>query len=58
LDDLKEKRGYWKLKETALCGERYLEEAGKTDCVTIIIIIIIIIIIRSSDKKLPAFYGV
>jgi len=54
MDDLKEKRGYWKWKETALCGERYLEEAGKTDSVTIIIIIIII---RSSDKKLPAFYG-
>jgi hypothetical protein len=27
LDDLKEKRGYWKLKEGALCGELALEEA-------------------------------
>jgi hypothetical protein len=27
LDDLKEKRRYWKLKEEALCGELALEEA-------------------------------
>jgi len=27
-DDLKEKRGCWKLKEEALCGELGLEEAA------------------------------
>jgi hypothetical protein len=27
LDDLKEKTGYWKLKEEALCGKLALEEA-------------------------------
>jgi hypothetical protein len=27
LDDLKERRGYWKLKEEAICVELVLEEA-------------------------------
>jgi hypothetical protein len=56
LDYLKEKRGYWKLKGTALCGELSLEEAGKTDCVKGTATIIIIIIM-SSDKELPSFYS-